>query len=336
MHDRFFEETFSAENLFAAWDEFKKGKRRKQDVAEFEYALEERIFELQKELLEGHYRHGSYHGFWITDPKQRRIHKADVRDRVLHHAVFRALDPIFEPAFIHDSYSCRIGKGNHRGVERMASMLRTVSRNNTLPCFVLKCDIKKFFDSVDHEILLCILGEKVKDERMRALLAEIVGKFTPGIPIGNLTSQLFANVYMNELDQFVKHRLRIPHYIRYTDDFIVIHRDEEKLRQGLGEIAVFLKKALKLELHPHKVTLRKYAQGIDFLGYVQFPHHRLLRSRMKRKILKRARNGMSGESLQSYLGVLSHADSHEFAEKLRNAFFFAGNKTKRPGNNPGA
>ena len=169
-----FDQIISPENLFAAWEAFKADKRKKADVARFEYALEKNIFGLHRDLRNQTYRHGPYHGFWITDPKQRRIHKALVRDRILHHAIFAVVNPIFETTFISRSFSCRIGFGTHRGIAALHSMMRKVSENSTKPCFVLKCDIRKFFDSVDHTILLAIFGKRIKDEKMMRLLETII------------------------------------------------------------------------------------------------------------------------------------------------------------------
>jgi RNA-directed DNA polymerase len=157
-YKRIFESMTSPEHLFGAWDQFKQEKRSKPDVMEFEKNLEQNIFQLHRDLRNKTYKHGPYTAFYISDPKLRHIHKATVRDRVLHHAIFQALNPMFEPGFIADSFSCRVGKGTHKGVERLSEMLRAVSRNGTRPCYALKCDIRKFFDSIDHEILLGYAG----------------------------------------------------------------------------------------------------------------------------------------------------------------------------------
>jgi len=172
-----FEKIVDPCNLFSAWDEFKIGKLKKMDVLEFELRLEENIFKLYRDLKYHNYRHGVYHSFYITDPKLREIHKATVRDRVLHHAIFRILYPIFEPTFISNSFSCRNDKGNHKGVICLSKMIRKVSKNYTKSCFVMKCDIKKFFSSVDHQILLNVVKQKIKDEDFYWLIEEIIGSF---------------------------------------------------------------------------------------------------------------------------------------------------------------
>lgn len=172
-----FEKIISPENLFLAWDNFKIGKRGKKDVQKFEWELEQNIFRLHWELRGGTYKHGSYTSFYIRDPKQRHIHKAKVRDRILHHAVFAVLNPIFEETFISNSFSCRIKKGTHKGVFALGKMARKASKNYSRPCFILKCDIKRFFDTVNHSMLLGILKKRVKDERVVRLLKEIIGSY---------------------------------------------------------------------------------------------------------------------------------------------------------------
>lgn len=170
----------SVEGLLAAWETFRSGKRGNADVREFERHLEDNLFRLHAELKSGAYRHAPYQRFQIFDPKHRIIHKADVRDRVVHHALYRALAPLFEQSFIRDSYSCRIGKGTHAAVRRLERFARSVSRNNTQPCWALKCDIRKFFDSIDHAILFRLIRRSVFDQQTIALLAEVIGSFAHG------------------------------------------------------------------------------------------------------------------------------------------------------------
>ena len=173
-----FDEITSLENLFAAWREFRRGKRAKPDVQIFERHLEDSLFTLHEELVEHRYRHGPYEKFHVFDPKHRIIHKATVRDRITHHAVYRVLYPLFDRSFIFDSYSCRIGKGTHAAVNRLGDFTRKVSRNFTRPCWVLKCDIRKFFDSIDHERLIRILERTVRDPDAQILLRGIIGSYS--------------------------------------------------------------------------------------------------------------------------------------------------------------
>ncbi len=335
-----FEDIISLDNLFAAWEAFERDKRYKRDVLRFEWNLEAELFKLHRDLKSKVYRHGPYESFFIHDPKQRHIHKASVRDRILHHAMFNVLNPIFEPTFIPDSFSCRIGKGTHKGVAAVTAMARRVSRNGTRPCFALKCDVQKFFFRIDQAILLTILKRRIQDPNARWLLREIIGSFsasateTKGLPIGNLTSQLFANVYMNEFDQFVKHGLKVKYYARYTDDFIILSTDVAYLAGLIQPIQNFLSERLALSLHPKKTIIRKFGQGIDFLGYTIFPHHRLVRTKTKQRIFRKLKRKVIefragktseeslGQSLQSYRGVLSHANAHELTERLENQFWY--------------
>jgi len=330
-NETLFEQIGNPVHLFEAWDEFKKGKGKKPDVLAFERNLEQNIFQLSRDLKQKIYTHDAYKGFFISDPKRRHIHKASVRDRVLHHAIFKALNPIFEPTFIATSFSCRIGKGTHKGVEALEHMLRQESKNYTHICYTLKCDVKKFFDSIDHKILLAILARKIRSADTMWLLQRVIEGYRSnpgderarGVPIGNLTSQLFANIYLGELDQFMKHTLKVKKYARYTDDFIVISQDRTYLASLLTPIEDFLRRELKLELHPEKVMIRKVTQGVDFLGYVVFPHHILLRKRTKRRIERKlaekillCKGGqLSKEKFthtwRSYFGVLFHANAYK-------------------------
>jgi retron-type reverse transcriptase len=339
-----FKDIISIENLVASWREFKIGKERRVDVVEFERYLEDNLWDLQQSLADKTYRHGPYASFFIQDPKLRHIHKASVRDRVLHHAIVKHLNPIFEPTFIYNSYSCRVDKGTHRGVDRFVAYARSESNNFKRPFWVLKCDVRKFFASIDHGILLEILFKKVCDEDTQWLLREVVESFRSeftvneaeprGLPIGNLTSQLFANVYLNELDQFMKHRLKERHYLRYADDFAILHTERDHCFKIIEPIREFLSLSLKLDLHPRKVSVRKYSEGVDFLGYICFPHFRIPRLVTEKRIFRRLREkavlvkqgSLSIDSfeqtLQSYSGILSHSNSFELKQELENRVFF--------------
>jgi len=241
-------------------------------------------------------------------------------DRVLHHAVFKALYHIFDKTFIFDSYSSRDEKGTHRAVNRLQEFFFKVSKNNTRTCFVLKCDIKKFFDSVDQEILITLIKKRVYDTSFMWLLEEIIKSFSRGIPLGNVTSQIFANIYLNELDQFIKHTLKIRYYIRYCDDFVILSDKRIFLEEIVLQINEFLKINLKLLLHPNKIIIKKYHQGIDFLGYVSFPYHRILRTKTKNRMFKKIEIKIGEESfdqsLQSYFGILKHCNSYKLGKKV--------------------
>lgn len=313
-----------------SWNEFKRSKRNKADVQIFEFNLENHLFKLHWALKNGYYTHSQYKCFHISDPKPRIIHKATVCDRVVHHAVFRVLYPMFDRSFIYDSYSCRVGKGTHKAVKRLARFSRDVSRNFQQPCFILKCDISQFFASIDHQILKSLIAGRVADVKALNLVNKIIdsyktdkemGTLGKGLPIGNLTSQLFANIYLHELDKFIKHRLKVKHYIRYTDDFAIVHKDKNYLENLVFKISKFLRKYLKLKFNSHKIVIRKFSQGIDFLGYIVFPYHKLLRTKTKKRMFKKLgqkqlefQQGIISEqsmnqTAQSYFGLLKHCNS---------------------------
>lgn len=329
-----FNQVISLENLFSAWKEFKKGKMKRYDVREFEFNLEDNLFVLHQELRTKIYSHSHYTPFYITDPKLRYIHKACVRDRVVHQAVFRVLYPIFDRSFIYDSFSCRISKGTHKSVIRLNKFCNKLSKNNYRNIYALKCDIKKFFDSVDQKVLLKIIKRKIYNGDLIWLIQEILKSFekekSRGLPLGNVTSQLFANIYLNELDQFVKHKLKVKFYLRYCDDFVILGRDKDNLLLTAGKIDEFLKNNLSLFLHSDKIIIRKYRQGIDFLGYVILPYHRVVRTRTKRRIFKKLmkrkeklKNGLISDlsfnqSVQSYLGILKHCNGHKIKQEILN------------------
>lgn len=344
-----FDDLISIENLFQAWDEFVKGKRKKRDVLEFSRKLEDNLFKLHHRLKNKTYRHGGYEDFYVQDPKRRHIHKASVEDRIVHHLLYKYLYNIFDKTFIHDSYSCRLNKGTHKGVKRLEYFARKVSRNYTRPCWTLKLDIKKFFSSVDHKILIGLLKRKIKDKDILDLLVRVLTSFNTndedrsfavaqndnssfqplglthgkvrGIPLGNLTSQIFANIYLNELDQFVKQKLRIKYYLRYADDFIILSDNKEDISLYIDISYKFLSEELKLELHPKKIVIRNLRWGIDFLGYIVLPHYILPRTKTKKRIFKKLKDEIEKEnfnqSLQSYLGYLSHAESYKLTKKLK-------------------
>lgn len=322
----------SLENLCAAWEEFIRGKRNKEDVQTFTEHLSDEIMALHEALMDGSYRHGPYVHFRISDPKPRDIHKATVRDRLLHHAIHRQLYPFYDRLFIADSFSCREEKGVHKALDRFRTMARNASHNHARTCWALKCDIKKFFASIHHHTLLEVLGERIKDDALMVLLSRVIKSFEAspgsGLPLGNLTSQLFANVYMNELDQFVKRFLHAPLYVRYADDFVFLSHDRTMLLSYLPIIREFLFDHLRLNLHPDKVFIKTIASGVDFLGWVHFPRHRVPRGTTRRRMLFRIRHCPEDPTLQSYLGMLSHGDAWELSERARNEAWVWGDQLK--------
>ncbi|MBA3733568.1 RNA-dependent DNA polymerase [Patescibacteria group bacterium] len=327
--------------MFQCWNQYKRGKRKRQDIQLFERNLEDNIFALYDDLTTLKYQHGSYHHFYVTDPKQRHISKASVRDRLVHQVVYNAIFKIFDKKFIFHSLSSRPGKGTHLGVKQLSQMIGKISANGKLPCYALKMDIKRFFDSVNHQILKILIQKSIQEEKTLSIINSIIDSFKVsigasgevGIPLGNITSQLFANLYLHELDEFIKHKLREQYYLRYCDDFIILSRDRSHLTSLIALIQEFLKKNLQLELHPKKVVIRKLTQGIDFVGYVLFAKYILLRNKTKQRMKKRLKEAFEffligkidakamDQRLQSYLGILSHANQHTFTQVIKNAYW---------------
>ena len=341
-HNRFFQKVCSFENLLSAARKAQRGKRFQDQVSAFNFHLERELYRLQTELQTQTYRPGPYYEFHVYEPKLRKISAAPYRDRVVHHALCNIIEPIFDPTFIFDTYACRKGKGTHKAVDRFTEF----SRKNT---YVLKCDIKKYFPSIDHEILKTQLRRKIRDAQVLWLLDLIVDSSNPqeevreyfegddlltvlarkrGIPIGNLTSQFFANIYLNRFDHFVKENLRCRYYIRYMDDFVVLEKDKARLHQVKVEMAAYLA-GFRLKLHAHKCQVFPVKDGTDFLGYQVFPTHRRLRPSSVRRARRRLRGLRedydSGKiswadvnhSVQSWLGHVKHADTYG----LRRAIF---------------
>lgn len=317
-----YEDIIAVDNLLGAWSEFLKGKRGKQDVQAFAYHLADNIFALHKELAAKTYAHGGYQAFSISDPKPRNIHKASVRDRLLHHAIYRQLYPFFDRTFTADSYSCRKDKGTHRAMQTFRRYAYKESKNDTRTLWVLKCDIRKFFASVNQGVLMDILRGYIPDENILWLLERVIESFSTapgkGLPLGNLTSQLLVNIYMNELDQFVKHKLKVKYYVRYADDFVFLAHDRDSLAALLPLVQEFLSTKLKLELHPDKVHLRTLVSGVDFLGWVHFFDHRVLRTTTSKRMFRNLAEDANEARILSYLGLLTHGNTHKLTQKVLN------------------
>ena len=284
----------------------------------FERHLEDNLFTLQEELMVGVYRHSPYEPFTIHDPKQRTIHKATVKDRVVHQAIVNVIESLFEPRFIFDSYSCRVNKGTHAAVKRLRRFLRRASENNTHTIYALKCDIRKFFASVDHTVLKELLKKRIDSPGMIHIIEDVIDSFQVlpgmGIPLGNLTSQLFANVYLHELDWFVKQKLGIKYYLRYCDDFVLLANSPKSCADLIKRIDDFLRDRLRMQLHPNKVHIRTWNQGVDFLGYIALPYATILRPSTERRALR----NVNIDNASSYLGLCKHADAYLIEKMIRN------------------
>jgi len=288
----------SYDNLEKAYKKARMHKTFRSYVMDFEKNLENNLLSLSSELASNHYKPKPLKAFIVRDPKTRKICKSEFRDRVVHHAICNILEPIFDRIFIYDSYANRLNKGTLNALERFDFFKRKIGRNDTLPCYVLKADIRKYFENIDHNILLNMVKRKINDTNVLHLINVILanyateggGRTEKGMPLGNLTSQFFANVYLNELDYFVKHNLKIKYYIRYVDDFIILHNNKNVLGKFKFQINDFLKNKLKIELHPDKSKIINLDKGINFLGFRVFYSHRLLR-KTNLKIFKRKLEG---------------------------------------------
>ncbi len=319
---KFFNHTYNniitIENLLSAWTEFSRDKKKKRDVVEFSLNLMDNIFSLYNDLKNREYKHSGYKAFKVNDPKPHDIHKALVRDSILHHLIYKALYGYFDKKFIYDSYSCRLYKGTHKAIYRFQDFGRKESKNNTKTVYILKCDVKKFFANIDHKILKEILGRHIQDKDILNLLSNIIDSFPQGLPLGNLTSQLLVNIYMNEFDQYVKHKLKVKYYIRYADDFAIFSRDRNYLEKILKDMEDFLKLNLKLQLHPNKVFIKTLNSGVDFLGFVHFSKYRVLRTSTKKRMFRNLKiNNYKDESVNSYLGMLKHGEGFELSERIK-------------------
>ncbi|MEW6742691.1 MAG: reverse transcriptase/maturase family protein [Planctomycetota bacterium] len=292
----------SWENLVLAARKAQRGKRDRTAVQAFNFDQERQLLDLQGELESTSYRPGAFRSHWISRPKPRMISAAPYRDRVVHHALMNVLEPILDRHFHPGSYACRKGKGTHAAADRLQELMGRYP-------YALQGDVRKFFPSIDHQILKKTFRRLIKDPRMLWLMDLIVDSsneqedvfcyfpgddlFTPlerrrGLPIGNLTSQWFANWMLTGLDHYVTSHLRIGAYVRYCDDFIMLHHDRVRLREALAQIKERLA-GIRLELHGNKAFVKPVRAGLTFLGYRIWPTHRLLRKDNVRRFRRRVR-----------------------------------------------
>lgn len=352
-------------DLFEAYHCCRKTKRNTINALAFEVDYEQNLIALWREINDGCYRPGRSIAFIIDKPVKREIFAADFRDRVVHHLIINTLNPLFEKEFICDSYACRQGRGTHFGIQRLDRFIRRCSRNYTADCYVLKLDIQGFFMAIDKRILWAKLRafitkyyQQTDKDLLLTLCHKILannptkncfikgsrenwGDLPPdkslfysspscGLPIGNLTSQIFANVYLNAFDHFIKHDLNILYYGRYVDDFVLVHQDHDYLVSLISRIADFLKLELGLTLHPRKLYLQHYSKGVQFLGAIIKPNHIIIGKRAKGNFYQAIawHNAATVErkptreeqaaflcSMNSYLGIMSHYNTYKVRKK---------------------
>ena len=331
---------YNLSNLFLAWRKARKGKTKRGYVKEFEKDTLGNLLLLHEELKNETYYPKPLKIFILRDPKTRKISKSDFRDRVVHHALINLLEPIFDKTFIYDSCANRKGKGNLFALKRFDKFVRKVSRNgkitfnkfndnNYVAGFCLKADIKRYFETINHKILINLIKRKINNYKVICLIEKILNNFKTkidgkGMPLGNLTSQFFANIYLHELDYFVKHILRSKYYIRYVDDFVILNDSKSQLNEWVAKINIFLQNQLNLELHPEKSKIIPLSKGIGFVGFKNFYYFRLLRKRnimnMERKIKRfneeLIANNKFIKTLEGWQAYAKWADSYNLIKRF--------------------
>lgn len=340
----------SFEELVAAYFDCRRTKRNSKNALKFEQRLERNLDRLYGELIDGSYRPGRSICFVVTRPKPREVWAADFRDRVVHHLLYNRIAARFENAFIADTFACIKDRGTMRGAERLEAKVRSITQNWSRPAYYLKLDLANFFVSIDKRVLFEQLAAKIPEPFWRELAAlilfhdprsdfefrgdpKLMDRVPPhkrlmeqpahlGLPIGNLSSQFFANVYLNVLDQHVKHRLRCRHYVRYVDDFILLHESAKWLNAARDDIAEFLPARLGAKLNDRKTILQPIERGIDFVGHVIKPWHRTTRRRTYHEALRRVAQAPAADVhvlANSYFGLLRQAPaSHHDRARLAN------------------
>jgi retron-type reverse transcriptase len=332
------EQVIAFENVYHAYRAASKGKRYRQESLEFKYALEDNLCTIINELVWDMYQPSPMRQFWIIDPKKRLISAPAFRDRVVHHALCRVLEPVFEQRFVSESFACRVGRGTHAAMQHLVRCVRRANRQWGR-YWVLKCDVHRFFPSVHHDTLYRIIGKAIRDAKVLHLIDLIIRSHESseqdgrGIPIGALTSQLFANIYLDPLDHYLKEVCQVTYYARYMDDFVLIHPDKRVLQGLLCKIEDYLHDELLVNLNP-KTGIFPGKQGIDFCGYRVWPTHVLPRKRtvkrakkwLKKMAVEYKTNPAILEhakaSLKSFLGYMKHCSGRRTTQSLLKAAAF--------------
>jgi len=341
---------FIYKQLYDCYLKCRKNKRNTINQLKFEVNAEQNLLRLLEELNSKTYQPGQSICFVVDRPKLREVFAAGFRDRIVHHVLVKRLEATAEPKFIYDSYACRKNKGTHAAVKKLQSFARSVTENNSLQAYCLQLDVRSFFVTINKDILFSLVKKYTEDEAMIWLVKIIIYndctkncrmtkgknllKYVPdhktlfkqsknrGLPVGNLTSQFFANVYLNELDQFAKHTLKCRYYMRYADDVVILYRNKSYLGTLISRINIFLKNKLDLELNAKKTIIRPVSDGIDYLGYIVRPFYILVRRRvvnnLKQKLYDRTLNR---QSYVSYLGHFKHANTHRLRQSIRTMIF---------------
>ena len=351
---------FTFEELVQAYFDCRKSKRNTSTALDFEQNLERNLSRLNDDLVAGTYKPGRSICFVVTRPKAREVWAADFRDRIVHHLLYNRISPRFYASFVVDSCACIPGRGTLYAAQRIESKVRSITQNWQQPAYYLKLDLANFFVSIDKHVLRDLIAARVTDPwwlwlsdvilfhdprldfEYRGRL-ELIDRVPPhkrltnqpahlGLPIGNLSSQFFANVYLDVLDQFVKHRIGAKHYVRYVDDFVLLHESSQWLNAAHAEIEAFLPSRLNARLNPSKTILQTVARGIDFVGHVIKPWHTCTRRRTVNEAVRRIGQTPADELLEvgnSYFGLLRQSEhSHHDRSRLANALRRRGHSIK--------
>lgn len=309
----------SPENLYLAYTKAKKGKAKQYGVKLFEKHLAGNLDQLRTELTAGTYQTSEYSVFMIHDPKERTVYRLPFRDRVVHHALMNVLEPIWTSVFIEHTYACIKGRGIHAVTRHLRRDMRDVSRTT----YCLKLDIKKFYPSIDHDVLKAIVRKKIKDTRLLNLMDGIIDS-APGVPIGNYLSQFFANLYLSYFDHWLKEVKRVRYYYRYADDIVILSHNKESLHHLFIEISAYLSERLKLQVKGNYQVFPVAARGIDFVGYVFFHTHTLMRKTIKQRMCRKAARlrkiGLEQKDfthrMAPHLGWAKHCNSKHLLKKV--------------------
>lgn len=331
-YDNLWEQVVNFENMYAAYLEASRGRRYKNEIMGVGKRVEAVIYQMIFELNTGTWQPQTYYEFECrTEVKRRIINAPTFRDRIFHHSLDRIVRPLFEKKYIYDSYACILGKGAHAAVQRVKKFLRIARHSGNV--YILQCDIHHYYQSIDHEILKREISRTIKDKRLLEAWGLVIDRFNEdtgkGIPIGALTSQLAANIYLNPFDHFIKECMRAHFYVRYMDDFVIISNDKKELRKNLADIRWFLETQLKLELNP-KTRIYQASQGVDFCGYRTWSTHILPRKRnikaAKKRFQRLSRKFRRGEirvedarqSVASFLGYCKHCNAYATVQATLN------------------
>jgi retron-type reverse transcriptase len=324
-YNNLFPEIYSFDNLHDAYVRARRGKRHQADVLRFEQNLEGELIQLQNELIWREYETGPYRRFHVHEPKKRLVAALPFRDRVVQHSLIAAIEPIWESRFIDQSYACRPGRGVHRGADKAQQWLREVRATHGR-VYALKADVAGYFASIDHDVLRTQLERRIACRPTLYLLLGIIETWHPGLPIGNLTSQLCANIYLHDFDVFAKQHVGARRYMRYMDDWLIVDHDKARLHAQRRVLEDWLHDNLRLQLN-NKTQIfpvsPRHGRGLDFLGYRIWPTHRKIRKnsvkRMQKKLRALERRYAAGDIdlvdiepvIQSWVAHASHASSYQ-------------------------